>query len=77
VMFMEEDVLVPAGLTDNQLPPSLVVTLVENDTASSACAGVVVNVTFCVREIVEPSVVDGVQAAWLGVTEGGAGLPVA
>jgi hypothetical protein len=80
-MFMEEDVLVPAGFapepvvaTDSQLPPLVVVALVKNETASPA--GFVVNVTFCVKGIVEPSGAEGVQDAGLGITEGG-GVPVA
>src|ERR1700722_19186531 len=80
-MFIEEDVLVPAGFapepagaTDSQLPPLVGVALVKNETASPA--GVGVNGTFCVKGIVEPSGAEGVQDAWLGVTEGAA-VPVA
>ena len=44
----------PAGLTESQVPPSVVVTLVENETAASAAEGVVVKVTVFVKEVVEP-----------------------
>jgi hypothetical protein len=61
-MFIELEVFVPAGFapgpagaTDSQLPPSVVVTLVKNETAMSEAAGFVVKVTFCVKEVVEPS----------------------
>jgi hypothetical protein len=76
-MFMEEDVFVPAGVTDNQLPPSVVVTLVENETAAYVGEGTVVNETFCDKGVVDPSGAEGVQAVGLGVTVGGPGLPIA
>jgi hypothetical protein len=47
-------VFAPAGLTESQVPPSVVVTLVENETAASAAEGVVVKVTVFVKEVVEP-----------------------
>ena len=75
-MMMGELVFAIAGVTDSQLPPSVVVTLVTNETAAYAGGGTVVNTTFCDKRAVEPSGAEGVQAGGLGVTRGGA-VPVA
>lgn len=68
-MIIVDELLSAAGVTDSQLPPSVVVTLVVNDTAAEGTDEV--NVTGCDRGVVEPRAAVGVQAVGLGVTVGG------
>jgi hypothetical protein len=72
-MVRDELVFSAAGDTDSQLPPEVVEALVVNCTSEEGTD--VVKMTVCDSAVVDPCVAEGVQAAGLGVTVGGA-LPV-